>query len=435
MSYIQLRVLKCRRATNLNKRQTEISLMRPAFEPFLLARLFLKRESAGITSLQFRDRSDPKVYHYANIEHAKLGHLDETFFEVILAGDLRLDPNSEWNLVKIDPDGKEEFLGLFSYNFMRMWSFEGETGHSRETVSNSLHQLVFIGGAPKSGTNWVEKLLNVHSDILATGENGLFGWPDTDKLETIMGANPPRPYAYAAPKCAPYRTRAATAYAGQAERVLKQVADIAGVAVVADKTPEYGMYLPSILETLPEARYIHCVRDPLDAAVSRFFHERNVLRKSPDLCLLPLDNGLRSHVLNFNSTPSVLGDMFKIPKLLDWTLQECLEGHISFEISGYCERVHIVRYEDLVSDFVKTASELFSFCGVEVSSVFLEAAALQTNFSRLANGRMPGEADEQHFFRKGIVGDHLNYMTPSQINYSKAYILKQCPWYQQYFET
>ncbi len=44
----------------------------------------------------------------------------------------------------------------------------------------------FVGGAPKSGTTWVEEILNAHPDVLCTGEGAFFEPADRAALAGIL---------------------------------------------------------------------------------------------------------------------------------------------------------------------------------------------------------------------------------------------------------
>ncbi|HFC12888.1 MAG TPA: hypothetical protein ENJ56_08600, partial [Anaerolineae bacterium] len=176
-----------------------------------------------------------------------------------------------------------------------------------------------------------------------------------------------------------------------------------------------------------------CVRHPLDVAVSRFFHERALLLDSPQFSLLPDDNALRSHVISFDKNSAKKGDMFSSAELFDQILDMGMEGSVAFEMAAEYDNIHIVCYEDLLSDFCHTVDLLFGFCGLEVDIKLLSMIEEKNCFQRFSGGRMAGTENERVFFRKGISGDHLNYMTQDQIDYAARRILLQCGWYRRYF--
>lgn len=435
MAHILLRTLK----TDLIASQTvalpitgvELRLLQPAFEPFLLARIVFRNRPDGLFSLQFREK-DGSDYHYINVE-VNPAWPEDAVLQIVAVAELQLSDRSDWDMVKILPDQSEDALGSLRKDRFGIWHLDSRPLHPGGRSGKP--QIVFVGGAPKSGTTWAEVILNSHPDILSTGENRLFGWPTEASLNMMMETVPPPYFSKAVPQHPPFRTQAAMLYAGRAERILSQIAKVAGVSVIADKSPSNGTFVAEILLTIPDAKYVHCVRHPLDVAVSRFFHERNLLLDSPELSILPEDSHLRDHIVNFDSASAQLGDMFRPIALLDWVLDAGLEGHIALSMAQNHPGIHIVHYEDLLASFNANARALFQFCGLDVDDQLLGRIKARTKFSEFSGNRIAGDEDSRHFFRKGVSGDHLNYMTQEQIAYSSQRILMQCDWYRRYLTT
>ena len=113
---------------------------------------------------------------------------------------------------------------------------------------------VFIVGMPRSGTTLAEHLLTGFGNVVACGERNdmlrhaasITGYPET---LARLGAAP--------------LAELATAYLGDAQ---------AGVILV-DKMPVNFLHLGLIARVFPNARVIHCVRDPLDTALSCYFQD------------------------------------------------------------------------------------------------------------------------------------------------------------------
>jgi hypothetical protein len=406
--------------------------MQPAFEPFLFMSAVLPNSSNLICSLQFRS-DDLADYHYCNFVFIQ-SLPESACVQIVAVADLPLSAHAGWNLIMITQTGKEKNLGRLYRDAYGVWNLESIRVKLPDQKQGPI-QLVFIGGAPKSGTTWVEKIANQHPDMLATGENNLFAWPSPDGLAALMESAPPPYYSFAVQQNTPFRTQAAMCYAGRAERVLRQIAMIADVCVIADKSPAYCSSLPEIFLTLPDSKYIHCVRHPLDVAVSRFFHERNLLIDRPELSLLPQDRRLRDYVRQFENSKAKPGDMFKNIEILDLMIDSALEGCGAFSMAQKCHNIYIIKYEDLLNNYGATVRSLFQFCGLEVDDNLLEIINQHTHFAALSGGRDAGDDDPTHFFRKGIAGDHKNYMTKSQIEYARRRTLLRCEWYRTYFEA
>jgi Sulfotransferase domain len=71
-----------------------------------------------------------------------------------------------------------------------------------------------------------------------------------------------------------------------------------------------------------------------------------------------------------------------------------------------------IRYEDLLGNDVEILEGvLIDRCGLQIDREVFREHVLNCRFSKLS-GRMPGQADPNSHFRKGIAGDWRNYFTP-----------------------
>lgn len=107
---------------------------------------------------------------------------------------------------------------------------------------------IFIVGAPRSGTSLLEQILSCHPDIHAAGE--------LDTLDRLVVSLKP----------------ASQADLNEvAERYLAPLREGArGSRYVTDKMPHNFLHLGFISLLFPEARIIHCLRDPMDTGLSIF---------------------------------------------------------------------------------------------------------------------------------------------------------------------
>ena len=120
---------------------------------------------------------------------------------------------------------------------------------------------LFIVGQPRSGTTLVEQILASHPSVDATDELTFMGH---------RGADLQRDTGYAAGVMADVGDM----WEAMREQYLTQVApyrDKSGTHVI-DKTPENFLHVALILKVLPNARFVHVVRDPLDNIVSQYRH-------------------------------------------------------------------------------------------------------------------------------------------------------------------
>ncbi len=120
----------------------------------------------------------------------------------------------------------------------------------QKTKGVSTDQPVFIVGMPRSGTTLVEQIAASHPKVAGRGE--------IDLMRVLAGADPA---AAAGLDEAKLKAMAAT----YLER-LRMGADKA--IRITDKTPFNFLHLGLIQVLFPNARAVHCVRDPLDTGLS-----------------------------------------------------------------------------------------------------------------------------------------------------------------------
>ena len=83
--------------------------------------------------------------------------------------------------------------------------------------------------------------------------------------------------------------------------------------------------------------------------------------------------------------------------------------------------VHIIRYEDMINDTLKTFSKAVEFVGFKKTELQIVKAIKKSDFSVLADQEMEDGFKEKmikskSFFRKGEIGDWQNYLDKNAIN-------------------
>jgi hypothetical protein len=121
-------------------------------------------------------------------------------------------------------------------------------------VGRQDHTLVVILGMPRSGTTLVEQILSSHREIAGAGE--LDFWRPRTADWIAAGPNGFGP------------ARAAS-LADEYLRLLRGIAPDA--RRVCDKTPWNFHSIGLIRQALPNARFIHCQRNPVDTCLSVYF--------------------------------------------------------------------------------------------------------------------------------------------------------------------
>jgi tetratricopeptide (TPR) repeat protein len=177
---------------------------------------------------------------------------------------------------------------------------------------------IFVVGMVRSGTTLVEQILSSHPQVFGCGE-----LRDIDLIST---------HFY--PACSKGIT--VVMVRRMAEHYLQRLAHLAGKepARVVDKMPRNFLHLGMIAVLFPNARVIHCRRDPLDTCISAF-------------------------IQNFQHVPygTSLEDLG-----LYYRHYERLMEHWRKALPM---RLYEVQYEELVADQERISRELIAFCGLE----------------------------------------------------------------------
>ena len=135
----------------------------------------------------------------------------------------------------------------------------------RKRQFGSASQLpVFVLGMPRSGTTLVEQIISSHALVHGAGE--LQAMPAI-KLTIAQRLEPANPY----PECMSlFDKNMAEEYS---ERYLQELALHCPTATyITDKLPGNYFKIGLIKTLFPDARIIHCQRNPLDSCISIFFH-------------------------------------------------------------------------------------------------------------------------------------------------------------------
>ncbi len=166
--------------------------------------------------------------------------------------------------------------GLFTRSF-----FEERPKHGSPSS-----RPVFVVGMPRSGTTLAEQIISRHPEAAAGGE--LKALP---LMATSLGfgsGGDPKQFAKRLARLTPSEARAfADRYLGELDRIS------ASAKRVTDKMPGNFMHLWLIALLFPNARVIHCRRDPLDNCVSCF------------------TNPLKDHIHGYAADPATLGAYYR----------------------------------------------------------------------------------------------------------------------------
>ena len=299
----------------------------------------------------------------------------------------------------------------------------------------------FVVGQGKSGTGWLEKMLDLHPEILCRGEGRFFG---RDKRnEKLIDA--PAGNKFVQRKVSPsslYNAIAESEYLRlwiersvwsrrkDPEEHLNNLTRLAidyfliswltesGKRLVGDKTPFFGPEDVSEIATIhPGAKVIHIIRDGRDQAVSRMHHSWNKATDQGGVQeLLPEEVVKREDFYRDRQAFLDFGEGIFLEERLreisrKW--RDNVSGASRYGRELLAENYTEVRYEDLLEKPQEEMGRLFEFLGVDTSEEVMKRCVQSASFEALA-GRERGGEDytlgwRKH--RKGIAGDWKNVFT------------------------
>jgi hypothetical protein len=254
-------------------------------------------------------------------------------------------------------------------------------------------ELFFIVGAPKSGTTWLQYLLNGHPDICCKGESHL-GNVFSKEFSELMHAHNNL-----------IRSKNTMLYGDDqgypifsAEHINYLFASIAALLFYAqqgneeykcigEKTPDHIMCLDLLTFLFARAKIIHIIRDGRDCAVSGWFH---IYRDSPEWAKKTYPT-FYDYVQRFaNAWPNLV------------------YPGISFG-SKNPTRYLMIKYEELHKDITANLIKVLEFLNMKITNDIIKQCEGSGSFERLSKGRKRGEEDCNSFYRKGIVSDWRNH--------------------------
>lgn len=202
---------------------------------------------------------------------------------------------------------------------------------------------IFLVGAPRSGTTILQSLLAAHPKITSFPETKFFHhlWTDRlsrklpDRLRQFFYEDIRRPDLFDPVEV--YERQLTSDRINWFMGILDQLATEERNQIWVEKTPEHVYFIESIADYLPDAKFIHLVRHPLDVVAS--------MRKATQ-------DPATNHLWHGQ-----------------WSLEFCVSRWNSSVLSSYSyarrKQQHlIVKYEDLLKDKIRFLSECCYFIDV-----------------------------------------------------------------------
>jgi hypothetical protein len=258
-------------------------------------------------------------------------------------------------------------------------------------------QIFFVGGTMKSGTTWLQLLLNAHPRVSCNGEGHFvdslasnlkqaldFHWKFiADKNRSIFQELKTGIYPALADEDVFY------VIASCISLFLIRQSKSKEATAIGERTPDNIDNLEMLDLLFPNAKFLQIVRDGRDCAVSGWFHN---LRITPHWTKK-----------NFGSLRA-----YAVRCAEAWA-EQIADGQRFAE--RHPGRFLRVRYEDLTSDTERVLAGLFEFLGVARDESVIAHCRSEASFTKLSGGRHPGQENRRSFFRKGVAGDWRNHFS------------------------
>ncbi|MBT8462257.1 MAG: sulfotransferase, partial [Gemmatimonadetes bacterium] len=193
------------------------------------------------------------------------------------------------------------------------------------------NRLLFVGGAPRSGTTFAQNVLDSHPEIFGTPE--LLHLPDLLGVRSLLLSSVERQLIDLF--CDQSTVDRATY--GFVEQILGPVVAASDARFVSEKTPSNALVFPQLRELFPEARFIFVIRDPR-AVVSSM-----------------LEVGRRAREMD-RGAPEFTRDV----RVAIRSIREHLTAGFEFSRSEP-DRCFVLRFEDLAARPAATTRDLCDF--------------------------------------------------------------------------
>jgi hypothetical protein len=254
-------------------------------------------------------------------------------------------------------------------------------------------QIFFVGGAPRSGTTWLQQLLDAHPDISCRGE-GLFRAYLAEPIDALtkawgeaLQAKNARNFAHTGGYLLPDDATADLLLRTAIIHALMRQGEGRAVRAIGEKTPENVFFAGRLERLFPEAKFIAIARDPRDVIASAWHFFRK-----PDGAA-DTDAGKEEFI------------RLALPSIAHG-------GRVMLEQAARApDRFAVITYEALHTGPVETMAGLYGFLGVSAAPEIVQASLARTDFATQTGGRPAGVAQDGAFLRQGIAGGWRRTLT------------------------
>ncbi|HTI00261.1 MAG TPA: sulfotransferase [Acidisoma sp.] len=284
-----------------------------------------------------------------------------------------------------------------------------ETAEALRKIAS--RQIFFLGGAPRSGTTWLQQMLDVHPQASCQGE-GLFAkllYPLLDdylgRWKKDLSEKNRAVFAHLAGYPLPGAEERHFLAASMILLAFRRQAAGQNYLAYGEKTPENLFFIPQLSALFPQAKFIIIARDPRDVLTSawHFFYQGKAGEDAEAAklafirgALPPMVEGARIAIAHEQEHPDIC---------------------------------RTVTYEALRRAPEETLALLFRFLGLPDDPGIVAYCVEQTRFEKATGGRRAGQAQDGAFLRLGITGDWPSTLAPAM----NDLILQALGWSFPYF--
>ena len=248
----------------------------------------------------------------------------------------------------------------------------------------------FIAGTEKSGTTWLQMLLDHHPQARCRGEGQIATrlWPELRKAlhEYSSFVDSLNQHVFQEinhfPSFSEQSIRAIQAFSAMV--LLSEFGDAPETLAVGEKTPGHLRNLDRLKLLFPRARFVLICRDGRDIAVSGWYHLKRQYGEE-----------------SAGSLPDYAARIAKV-----W--RQDYGKAVAFK-ALHPEDCLQLRYEDLHAEPGPQLTRVLQFLGLDASPEIVSACVDACDFGSLSGGRERGQENLKSHFRKGIVGDWRNH--------------------------
>lgn len=273
-------------------------------------------------------------------------------------------------------------------------------------------QIFFIGGSMKSGTTWLQLLLDAHPQVACKGEGHVVNHLAQLLLGSLDRHNQKLDHknrtVFRELDGFPLYTPEDLSYLVGAALLLAFAKTGPGedLRAIGEKTPDNVRYFEVLHAIFPAAKFLHVVRDGRDCAVSGWFHN---LRTNPDWT--------REKYASLSAYAAMFAR--------EWANDIAHAHRFAAACPGTCLTV---RYEALLDDTDTVLRDVLGFLGVAAEADMVAHCRDAASFERLTAGRARGEESRESFFRNGTQGNWREHLDAAA---SRAFADAASAWLEQ----